>query len=249
MIARITIDKDFTVAVDFSKPIDISIPLQFDGPNPLCYYASPPVSEVIRSGEFIGSVAEGGTVNHREVSFIPHGNGTHTECYGHIDKSASSINQNLAQFNHLAQLYSATPVEQENGDHVIGTEILAELSDKPITALIIRTLPNSESKLTRNYSGTNPPYLSAALMESLVEKGIEHLLVDLPSVDKENDNGKLAGHKAFFLPKGKIRKNATITELIFAPDQLADNLYFLQLSIPSFELDAAPSKPIIYSLE
>jgi hypothetical protein len=32
----------------------------------------------------------------------------------------------------------------------------------------------------------------------LHESGIQHLLIDLPSVDKEKDEGKLLAHKAFW---------------------------------------------------
>jgi kynurenine formamidase len=32
----------------------------------------------------------------------------------------------------------------------------------------------------------------------LHESGIKHLLIDLPSVDKEKDEGKLLAHKAFW---------------------------------------------------
>jgi hypothetical protein len=49
---------------------------------------------------------------------------------------------------------------------------------------------NEPSKKSRKYSHTNPPYLEEAAALSF-ESGIKHLLIDLPSVDKEKDEGKL----------------------------------------------------------
>ena len=48
---------------------------------------------VVRANGFLGSVAEGGAVNFRDVQFNPHGNGTHTECVGHISPEAHSVNE------------------------------------------------------------------------------------------------------------------------------------------------------------
>jgi hypothetical protein len=54
---------------------------------------------------------------------------------------------------------------------------------------------------------------------------------------------------------GKHQKNAntllerTVTEMVFAPDQLTDGLYLLNLQIPPFQSDAAPSRPVLMPLE
>ncbi len=44
---------------------------------------------------------------------------------------------------------------------------------------------------------------------------MKHLLIDLPSVDKENDQGKLLAHKAFWDYNGEQRMDATITEFVY----------------------------------
>jgi arylformamidase len=112
--------------------------------------------------------------------------------------------------------------------------------------LIIRTLPNDKSKLTRNYNKTNPPYLEESLATYLNKQGIFHLLVDLPSLDREEDGGKLSAHKAFWGIPNKLRPSATITELIYVPNEVKDGTYLLNLQIAAFELDATPSKPVLY---
>ena len=66
-----------------------------------------------------------------------------------------------------------------------------------IDALIIRTIPNTKNKINKNYSNTNPPYFSEKAVKYLVEIGIQHLLIDLPSIDKEKDGGSLIAHKLF----------------------------------------------------
>ena len=82
----------------------------------------------------------------------------------------------------------------------------------------------------------------------MVEQGVRHLLVDLPSVDREEDGGKLLAHKAFWQYPDNIRENCTITELIYADNIIKDGLYLLNIQIASFEIDVSPSKPVLYAL-
>jgi kynurenine formamidase len=88
----------------------------------------------------------------------------------------------------------------------------------------------------------------------LRESGIQHLLIDLPSVDKEKDEGKLLAHKAFWNVSdvnnlnADARLEATITELIYVSDHVPDGSYLLNLQIASFENDASPSKPVLYAI-
>ena len=74
------------------------------------------------------------------------------------------------------------------------------------------------------------------------------MLIDLPSVDKENDGGKLLAHNAFWNTAGSVRMDATITEFIFVPNSVEDGEYLLNLMIAPFENDATPSKPILYKI-
>ena len=275
-------DKIYTA--DLLNPLDISIPLQKGSQNPNCYYAENPIFKTIHFGEdFIGSVAEGGSCNYQKIIITPHGNGTHTECYGHLnnqEENRVTINQSLKTFWFVAWLISLEPTKitkdyLENNEFSELKEI-AEIEDKVILkkdiekkleavnnsifyeALLIRTLPNDESKKIRQYSGTNPPYLEPSVGKFLTQKNITHLLLDLPSVDRESDKGKLTVHKGFWnILKNEndnkndfssARKNATITELIFVDNQIRDGMYLLNLQIPSLEIDATPSKPVLYEI-
>jgi len=141
------------------------------------------------------------------------------------------------------------PTLMDNGDRVIlKSQIEGDIMEN-VKALVIRTMPNADDKLRRIYSGTNPPYLDHEAIRHIVEQGIEHLLLDLPSVDREQDEGKLAGHKAFWGYPATIDKTKTITEMIFVRNSINDGLYLLNIQIASFELDASPSKPVLYKLD
>jgi len=82
-----------------------------------------------------------------------------------------------------------------------------------------------------------------------VNKGVKHLLVDLPSVDREKDAGALLAHKAFWNFEGEVRTDATITEFIFVPNAIVDGTYYLNLQVAPFENDASPSRPVLYAVE
>ena len=83
----------------------------------------------------------------------------------------------------------------------------------------------------------------------LVECGIEHLLIDLPSVDREEDEGKLLAHKAFWQYPENPRTHCTISELIYVPNEVKDGYFLLNIQTASFELDVSPSKPVVFALK
>ena len=114
--------------------------------------------------------------------------------------------------------------------------------------VIIRTLPNGIDKKARNYSGQNPAYLDSGAVQFLVENGCKHLVLDLPSVDRESDEGRLLGHKAFWTFPENPRMECTITELAYIPTDVKDGLFLLNLQVAPFENDAAPSRPVLYPL-
>jgi kynurenine formamidase len=240
--------------IDLSKPIDISIPLSNTEVNPIAWYLEKPQIEPVKNGNWTGKVAEGASTNFNNIFFNPHGHGTHTECFGHITKEFYSINQCLKEFFFMAQLITIEP-SKVGDDFVITKQQIEEKlrqSVQKIDAIIIRTLPNDFSKKSRKYSNTNPPYLTEEAAIFIRESGIKHLLIDLPSVDREEDEGKLLAHKAFWNVKNTdqlnkdARMDATITEMIYVNNEVKDGIYLLNLQIVSFENDASPSKPILF---
>ncbi|MGV3632003.1 MAG: cyclase family protein [Bacteroidota bacterium] len=239
-------DREF---IDTAQGTDISLPLINNDQNPLAWYVEPPVFEPVRANGFIGAVAEGGSVNFRNIFFNPHGHGTHTECLGHITEEIHSVNQHLQRYFFNARIVSALP-EQRGEDRVITRKSLGnQLDDCMCEALVIRSLPNEEAKKHKNYSAANPPYLDLDLIELLEQCGVDHLLIDLPSVDRENDNGALAFHHAFWKVPQDPQFHKTITELVFIPDSLQDGNYILNLQTAPFENDASPSRPLLFAVQ
>lgn len=233
---------------DLEKPHDISIPLHADPDNVSAWYVKPPVIEPVVSGDWIGEVKSGGSVNFRNIFFNPHGHGTHTECVGHISPEFYSINQLLKTFFFKAYVVTVQPEKIDNDQVITLKNFDQSWINKGIEAIVIRTLPNEKAKLSRHYSSTNPPYLHHEVALFLRNHGIGHLLIDLPSVDREVDEGKLLAHRAFWNYPEQPRLNATITELIYVPDEVKDGEYLLNLQIAPFENDASPSKPVLYPL-
>jgi len=246
MIASIQLEKR-KIQIDLSKGIDISTPLRAEEGQVSAWYVDPIQIEPVRAEGFVGSVKEGGSVNFRNILFNPHGHGTHTECVGHITTEVYSVNEHIREYFMMAQLISVEPEKIEDDLVITKDQIIPHLIENT-SALVLRTLPNSADKLKRNYSGTNPAYLSDELLVALREAGIRHLLLDLPSVDREVDGGALLGHRAFWNLNGDIRMNASITEMVYVPSEVKDGEYFLNLQFPSFENDASPSRPLLFAL-
>ncbi|WP_407556580.1 cyclase family protein [Winogradskyella sp. 4-2091] len=234
--------------IDLSQPLDISIPLKGDVSNVNAWYIGPPkIEPEVIDGDTI-SVEKGAVVNFNTINFNPHSHGTHTETVGHITEKVYSINKHLTQFFFLAEVITVAP-EKLGDDYVISKKQLQfALGNKKREAVVIRTMPNTRDKLSRQYSNTNPTYLKVEAAEYLKSKGVKHLLIDLPSVDKEQDGGELLAHNAFWNTSGKLRLDATITEFIYVSNKIDDGNYILNLQIAPFENDASPSKPILYKV-
>ena len=241
-----------TQRADLNRPTDLSLVLKANGaPNPSAWYVDSPSIEPVRANGFVGAVQEGGSVNFRTITFNPHGHGTHTECLGHITPTVHSVDQVFRnQPQHFAcWVLSVTPQGRPNGDWVVGMEALDAMPDGHWPeALVIRTLPNDQDKQTRAWSDTNPPYFEETVLHALVERGVKHLLVDLPSIDRERDKGRLLGHHAFFGVPHSPRHDASITEFIFVPERVSDGLHLLCLAVGAIDNDASNSRPVIYPL-
>lgn len=258
-----------TYALDLISPLDISIPLDFHGHQPNAFHLPQAVAQAAEGGGFIGDTRRGGSCNCETVTLNPHGNGTHTECVGHITDGRLSVSRLLRDALVPCVLVTVTPGPPDTSDDGTGRmddlaitraaldEGLRMLGDVPagfFRGLVLRTLPNSIEKKSAWYSGQNPPYVTPAAMRRVRELGVDHLLLDLPSADREDDGGRLAAHRIFWEVPDGIREavppgsSRTITEMIYVPDDIPDGLYVLNLQIPPFMLDAAPSRPMLFRI-
>ena len=242
---------DDTHYIDTTQPLDISITLSASEKNPRAWYVDSPIIEPVRTEHYTGSVKEGGSVNFRDITFNPHGHGTHTECLGHITQEVHSVNNTLTHYFFKARLVSILPkrVIRENGDiDFIIEPNQIDLSGFDGEALIVRSLPNDRNKLITNYSSTNPPYFDVKCVDKLLTGKIDHLLIDLPSVDRESDGGELVFHHAFWEVPNRPNFKRTITEMIFVENSIDDGDYILEIQMAPFQNDASPSRPVLYKI-
>lgn len=254
---------------DLADPLSVAIPLDFGGPQPAAFGAPPATARVLRGSGFVGDTRQGGSCNCEQITLTPHGNGTHTECVGHLTDERVSVSEALRGGLYLALLVSIQPLPagatREStdptpaaGDRLITAAGLAEAAathgDLAPQALVVRTLPNRLEKLSHPYHGPAPaPYLTREAAAWLVERGIEHLVLDVPSADRASDEGRLTAHRVFFgLPGGSrraseaARPRTSITELAYVAPTIRDGWYLLDLQLPPFLSDAAPSRPILF---
>jgi len=260
---------DRRLVADLADPLPIAIPLDFGGPQPAFFGAPRASARPLRRGGFVGDTRAGGSCNCEEVSLAPHCNGTHTECVGHVTDERVSVTEAVRGGMSLALLVSVDPVRASDTGE--STDPRPEPDDRVVTAaalsvaiethlplaplsVVVRTLPNRADRFSHAYEGPAPaPYLTREAASLLVERGIEHLVLDLPSADRADDHGRLTAHRVFFgLPPGSRhapeaqRPHASITELAFIAPTIRDGWYLLDLQIPAFLSDAAPSRPILY---
>ncbi len=248
--------------------IDLSIPLMFNGPQPNVYGCEPAVSKSVSYQGKSGDSRKGGACNLECYQFVSHCNGTHTECVGHITHERVSILKCLLDVTMSALLITISPVDaQISGEHypckfedgnLLITAALLEnaIKLKKADALIIRTLPNSNIKLSKFYKGKNLAFFSNEAMYYINQLGFKHLLVDLPSIDRLDDKGLLSNHRIFwgmeigsFATPNKEFCSKTISELIYVPPSVKDGLYELNLQIAPFDAESAPSRPLIRSID
>lgn len=246
MFASIT-HKGREYKTDLANPIDISIPMNDHSAR--AWYVDPMKIEPVRAGDWIGEVKSGGSVNFRNIFFNPHGHGTHTECVGHISPEIYNVNEHVRQYFFIAELITVLPEARDNGDYVITrAQLEMMLEGKNAEAVVLRTISNSEAKLVNNWSNSNPPYLEESAAAYLAEIKCDHLLIDLPSVDREVDEGKLLAHRAFWEYPHNTQFQRSITEFIYVPNTVFDGTYLLNLQFAPFENDAAPSRPVLFRI-
>jgi len=249
-------------AVDFTNAVSLALELDFTRAQPTHFGAPLATSERFQVGSFEGEVALGASCNCRRVTLVPHCNGTHTESASHLTIAQRPLHEFLPAGPVSALLLTVHPTDaMTSGEDSLP---LPQPGDRLITraGLLAAWAPHAaiapRALLLRtgtDWDDSEPPYLSRQLMQELVTRGIEHLVIDLPSVDRLADEGRLTAHRTFFgLPAGSTelaeaaRANATISELAHFPGRLRDGPCAVQIQIPAWSGDAVPSRPLYLPL-
>ena len=257
-------------SADLGRAHDLAIAQDFDGAQPRWFGAPPARSTPLVGTAFNGRVGSGASCNCSTLSLTPHCDGTHTESAGHLTAERLDV-RSVVPIGFLpALLLTVTPTPASSngesslpapaaGDFLITRAALlqswpAALPYAPC-ALVVRTRPNFPDKRRRNYQSEPAAFLSRPAAALLVERGIEHLVLDVPSADRASDQGLLTAHREFFgLPAGETalvavrRPQCTITELAYVDDTVPDGVYIMSLQIPAFGGDAVPSRPLLYAV-
>jgi kynurenine formamidase len=258
------------VRAALDRGVSLAIAVEFGAAGPRHFGVGSPESRPVAVGNFSGSVATGASANCSTVTLTPHCQMTHTETVAHLTREAGDAWRVVPRGLLPAVVVSVVPEPASESSE--STDPQPYATDTLITrrrlraawpmtrmvdpvAVIVRTLPNDPAKRTRNYADLVPPYFTREAVDWLVEKRIEHLVLDVPSLDRTHDEGRMVGHRLFFgLPPGSTargdaaRSRATITELAFVPDEVHDGPCILSLAVPAIGGDAVPSQPIVYPL-
>ena len=259
---------DKTYKLDSKYSSDISIPYNFNGPQPNFYNVEPGTLKPLKIKNKLFSVKHGMSCNVFEAKFNIHCTGTHTECVGHLTEHNISVSKCINNIFFPTLLLTIAPInfsdcsdkyhiKINNNELVIDKKSLQSSFEhlkifKP-EALVIRTTPNPKNKQFYSYSKNTPPFFTNDAIQFLIKQNIKHLIVDLPSIDRMDDDGILGNHRIFWgqnnITNGKInlKSKKTITELAYIDNFFKDGFYFLNISIPNFQCDAAPSRPILFS--
>lgn len=227
---------------DLNRGIDLSSTLH-SSENYARAWAVPPVKITpVKRGNWIGAISEGAPVNFFDITFNPHGNGTHTECVGHITPEHHSLEGVLKKFHFMARLIHVAPQQEQNDQVVHWSDVAAQIENWDFEALIIAV----PTPWPVNFTGTNPTYFEPEVLKQIRERGVQHFITNLPSVDKEEDGGALLAHHAFWNYPEILDRERTITELAHLPPDLKPGYYMLNLQVAHFNNDASPSRPVIY---
>jgi len=262
---------DVLYRVDIESGMDISVPLNFDGAQPNLYDVPTASARAFKDRSFTGDTREGGSCNFSEIRLVPHCNGTHTECIGHLTDERLNIVDLLNESLLPCVLASVSPVaasdtaetalDSLSPENLVITrqDIETHLRRVPVEfrgCLVVRTFPNHQSKQTQRYGSGGAAFFSRAAIRALLEHNVRHLVTDLPSIDPLDDGGKMFAHRIFWGIDDGVHEitersdvHRTITELVYIPDSVPDGQYLLNLQIAPFYGDATPSRPILYPVE
>ena len=252
--------------MSFENATNLSIRVRPNSDENVKAFGLPGIEEKgFQAGDFIGSIDEGGYLNCKVLTIAPHGMGTHTESIRHIIADGPAVCDVVPHvpfrirvititpqpFAQTSESYSPAPAEES--DLVITKAHLeAHLKNPDTTGLIIRTVGDAD-KTTIDYTGANPTFFTNEAME-YISSHFEHLLVDLPSVDRESDDGLLLNHRRFWnVGTGETRlkddnkANRSITEMIYVPPSIADGDYWCLIAVPHIDTDALPSRVLIWA--
>ncbi|MFC1729022.1 cyclase family protein [candidate division KSB1 bacterium] len=214
--------------------------------------------------QFVGDVGRGGSCNVELISYVPH-SVTHIEASSHIlSYDSGSITVSDIPQEHLtglAYLADLSHLSDEPGRLIEWAELKEKLDGivLPVSMLALKTkgslLPIDYDFSGKDYLAVDPATASEIHDYSHPSLQIQFncLLLDLPSTDKEYDDGKLLAHRRFFgIPEtghsGTNNEKRAIVELADF-SELDEGYYFVVITPSRFQTNAVSTGVSFWPLE
>lgn len=211
---------------------------------------------------FTGDVDKGGSCNVDILQYVPHGL-THLETSAHLLSPAGNPptvkDIPIENLTGLIYLIDLSHLGKEPGQTVPWEPVKKKLEENklPITMLAIKThasmLPQDYDFSGKNFLALSPeaakgihnyrfPSASPEQERNTPSTRIDCLLLDLPSIDPEQDRGLLLAHRHYFgLPltgtAAKDTKKRALVELAWFSN-LKEGYYYATITPPRFQANA-----------
>lgn len=210
------------------------------------------------ANHFVGHVDRGGSCNVDVLSYVPHGL-THLETSAHVLSPGSNppaVKDIPANHLHgIVYLIDLSYLEAEPGQAIPWDTVKTKLNANtmPISMVALKT---KSSLLPAHYDFTEKDfiYLAPETAKGIhdyrvtipgphtTEMKINCLILDLPSIDREHEEGKLLAHRAWFgLPQtgysGTDEEKRALVELAWFSG-LTEGYYLATITPPRFQVNA-----------
>lgn len=247
--------------INYNQSVRLSVRIDLCN-NLINIYGGVPASqEPLIYDSHIASVSHGGACNASQIHLVPHCHGTHTECVGHIlpEKyhvadikfepfiAATFIRVTPQRIDATTEEYNAYA---NNSDYVI-TRVAIDNALTFFSADYFQALVIASDAVGWLPEGTSAPYFTYQAMDRIVALGVRHLLVDIPSIDRLHDGGRMDNHRCFWginenVGIKQMRASCSVTEMIRVPQEISEGHYFLSVYLPDISGDALPSMPMLF---
>jgi arylformamidase len=250
---------------DLESPIACSVVTRPHGVDVSAWGIPATEARPFAVGEFVAAISAGGSINCDVWTVTIHAAGTHTETVRHIRDEGPFVDEiHFAPLMRCLLLRVRPTSLAASGETYSGTNdpqdpvvtraalqtAAAALGPTPtdFDALLLATGTIGEHSDAR-FDERPAPYLTDEAMTWVHDQvHVQHLLVDLPSVDRLWDGGRVSGHHLYWGvdADGVRTPSRTITEFVRVRADLPSGCYALQLSVAAWHADAAPSRVTLY---
>jgi len=250
------------IAFDVDKAVPLARPLRFSEGGEQAFGLPRASAAPVVLGDFVGDTRQGASVNCATVTLHPHGDGTHTETAAHVEHGAPLLCdlQPVVAGVAVVAMVRAERLgdvdESYSGEHEDNDAVLT-LSSLQAALNTVSKLPSCVALVVgRVETDAANAYFTDEAMAAIADSRIQHVLCEEQSVDRLDDGGGLVNHRRYFrlAPRGEPQgglddKQRTVTEMVAPLHNVVDNgvyVMWLQLALPRWETDAAPSTPVLF---